>query len=117
MRSYKNLKAHLPDEEALFSVMYRYYDELFRYGIRFTANVEETKDALNQFFIHLWDNRDKLAKVENFKAYIFVSYKRWLITHLKDLQRNRMHFPETATIPEPSELSFEETLILSLIHI
>ncbi len=111
MESYKTLKAYLPDEESLFLIMGRYYDELFRYGVRFTANADETKDALNQFFIHIWDNRDKLEKVENFKAYIFVSYKRWLITHLKNLQKNRTVLLETDDIYEPCELRFEEVLI------
>ncbi len=114
MRSYQTLKIHLPGEEALFSMMYGYYDELFRYGVRFTADVEETKDALNQFFIHLWENRDKMERIENFKAYIFVSYKRWLITHLQNLQKRRTHFSGTPDTTEPSELSYEETLIIQV---
>ena len=90
MDANKPLIDHLPDEGVLFSLMGLYYDDLFRYGIKFTADVEGTKDALNQFFIHFWDNRDKLEKVDNLKAYLFVSFKRWLIAQLQQSKKNRL---------------------------
>ena len=82
----------LQNEEALFSLMSLYYNELFRYGVKFTGDVEETKDALNQFFIHFWEQREKLQKVDDLKAYLFVSYKRWLIVHLQKLQKHHSLF-------------------------
>ncbi|TDE49077.1 RNA polymerase sigma factor [Flavobacterium sp. GT3P67] len=91
--------------------MDRYYNELFRYGVKFTSDVEMTKDALNQFFIHLWDNRDKLQHVDNLKAYLFVSYKRWLITHLQKSKKHRVLFRDNIFIKEPSEQSYEEYLV------
>ena len=71
MDANKPLIDHFPGEEVLFPLMGLYYDELFRYGIKFTADVEGTKDALNQFFIHFWDNRDKPQKVDNLKRCLF----------------------------------------------
>lgn len=103
---------NLHTEEVLFSIMSRYYNELFRYGVKFTGNVEDTKDNVNQFFIHFWDNREKLEKVENLKAYIFVSFKRFLIARMQ--QQNRTSaLPEhpTAELTEPS---YEEYLIAQI---
>ena len=111
MNTSKPLSDHLPGEEALFSLMGLYYDELFRYGVKFTADVEETKDALNQFFIHFWDNRDKLEKVENLKGYLFVSYKRWLIVHLQKLQKLRPLYLSENLANELSEQSYEDFLV------
>src|SRR5688572_1459431 len=111
MPTNRSVPGHLPDEEALFSLMGLYYDELFRYGVKFTADVEETKDALNQFFIHFWDNRDKLKKVENLKGYLFVSYKRWLIVHLQKLQKNRSFFLSESLANELSEQPYEDYLV------
>ncbi len=107
----KPLVDHLPDEEVLFSLMGLYYDELFRYGIKFTADVEGTKDALNQFFIHFWDNRAKLAKVDNLKGYLFVSYKRWLIVSIRKSQKDRPVSLTGSLISEPAEQSYEEYLV------
>ncbi len=111
MDTNKPLLNSLPDEEALFSLMSLYYNELFRYGVKFTGDVEETKDALNQFFLHFWDNRDKLGKVENLKAYLFVSYKRWLITWLRQSKKNLPFSPTDNLANELIELSYEEYLV------
>ena len=104
------LPEHLPDEEALFTLMRLYYDELFRYGVKFTADAEETKDALNQFFIHFWDNRRKLDKVENLKAYLFVSYKRWLIMYLRQRNSRPLTLSESL-MSDVAEQSYEDYLV------
>jgi RNA polymerase sigma-70 factor (ECF subfamily) len=104
--------SHLPDEEALYSLMTMYYEELFRYGVKFTADAEETKDALNQFFIHFWDNRSKLDKVENLKGYLFVSYKRWLIAAMRRATKYRSISLEDTD--EPAEQSYEEFLVTQI---
>lgn len=111
MNTGKPLPEHLPNEEALFALMRLYYDELFRYGVKFTADVEETKDALNQFFIHIWDNRHKLDKVENIKAYLFVSYKRWLIVHLQRRRNSRSLSLSEGLINDLAEQSYEDYLV------
>lgn len=101
----------LDSEEMLFSLMGLYYEELFRYGIKFTGDVDATKDALNQFFIHFWDNRDKLGTVENVKAYLFVSYKRWLITMLRQKEKDRVVELSDAANIDLVEQPYEEYLI------
>jgi len=65
MDAHKPLIDHLPGKEVLFPLMGLYYDEEFRCGIRFTAGIEGTKDTLNQFFIHFWDKRSKLARTDS----------------------------------------------------
>jgi len=52
------------DREALFSMMTCYYNDLFRYGIRFTSDKDLTKDIIGQFFLHIWDNRKRFAAAE-----------------------------------------------------
>ena len=96
-------------EEAIFSLMTMYYNDLYRYGIRFTADSENTKDIVNEFFLHIWDHRDKFVAVENIKAYLVVSFKRYLINEL------RKSFPFTNIADYPDELmehSYEDYIIL-----
>jgi RNA polymerase sigma-70 factor (ECF subfamily) len=95
-------------EEAIFSLMAMYYNDLFRYGIRFTADAENTKDIVNQFFLHLWDHRERFAAAENIKAYLIVSFKRFLVDQL------RKSFPFTNIADYPDELmehSYEDYII------
>ena len=114
MDANKPLIDHLPDEGVLFSLMGLYYDDLFRYGIKFTADAEGTKDALNQFFIHFWDNRDKLEKVDNLKAYLFVSFKRWLIAQLQQSKKNRLVSLTDNLSDELMEQSYEDYLVTQI---
>jgi len=66
------------DKEALFSLMIIYYNDLFKYALKFTSDPELTKDLVNQFFIHVWENRTNLYKAEKIKPYLIVSF---LICH------------------------------------
>ena len=95
-------------EDALFSLMVLYYNDLFRYGIRFTADVDNTKDIVNQFFLHTWEQRKKFVAAENTKAYLLVSFKHFLINHL----RKSFPFKSVADYPEePMEHSYEDHII------
>ena len=95
-------------DDALFSIMTLYYNDLFRYGIQFTADVENTKDIVNQFFLHAWEQREKFVAAENIKAYLVVSFKRFLINHL----RKSFPFKSVADYPEePMEHSYEDYII------
>ena len=107
----KPLIDHLPDEEVLFSLMGLYYDDMFRYGMKFTADADETKDAINQFFIHFWDNRDKLGKVDNLKAYLFVSFRRCLIGRLQQSKKHRYVNLTDNLNNELAEQSYEDYLV------
>jgi RNA polymerase sigma factor (sigma-70 family) len=94
--------------DALFSIMTLYYNDLFRYGIQFTADVENTKDIVNQFFLHTWEHREKFVSAANIKAYLVVSFKRFLIDHL----RKSFPFKSVADYPEePMEHSYEDYII------
>lgn len=75
------------DKEALFSMMAFYYNDLFRYGIKFTADKDITKDIIGQFFIHVWDHRQQFSAAENFKCYLVVAFKRFVIDYLRKISR------------------------------
>ncbi len=60
--------------------------DLFRYGLSICGNENEVSECIHDFFVFLWDQRSKLAKVANPKAYLMVSFKRRLI---KQLEKNK----------------------------
>ena len=101
-------RLHKGDREALFSLMSIYYNDLFRYGIRFTSDKDLTKDIIGQFFLHIWDHRDQFSKAENIQAYILVSFKRFLIHYLRKISQ-QLNFTEEQT--SCVEHSYEEYII------
>ena len=107
-RENKELLPIQNSNDALFSIMTSYYNDLFKYGIKFTADVENTKDIVNQFFLHAWEHREKFVAAENSKAYLLVSFKRFLINDL----RKSFPFKSVADYPEePMEHSYEDYII------
>lgn len=55
---------------------------LYKYGLRFTSNQEIIKDCIQEVFISLYKNRDRLITPDNIKVYLLVSLKNCLIRTL-----------------------------------
>ena len=92
------------DQDALFSIMLLYYNDLFRYALKFTADPQLTKELVNQFFIHIWDNKEKFFAAETIKPYIIVSFKRFLFAHYKKNKVNKiLGYGENELIELPYE--------------
>lgn len=74
-----------------FSLLFKkYYPQLHVYGLKLSNNQELTEDCLQNFFIQLFEDREKQNSINNLKAYLFVSFKRRLI---KQLQKNQNNVP------------------------
>lgn len=96
------------DKEALFSMMHFYYNDLFRYGIKFTADKDLTKDIIGQFFLHIWDHRQNFTSAENIKGYLIVSFKRFVIGYLTKISR-QLDIEELQ--PDTYEYPYEDYII------
>ncbi|MBT3242541.1 MAG: RNA polymerase sigma factor [Bacteroidetes bacterium] len=44
-------------------------DKLFRYAYRFLSDADQSKDAVQDVFVKLWNQRDKLANIESIEAF------------------------------------------------
>lgn len=96
------------DKEALFSMMTFYYNDLFRYGIKFTADKDLTKDIIGQFFLHVWDHRKQFSTAENIKGYLVVSFKRFVFNYLSKISQ-QLNIAEQQ--PETFEYPYEDYII------
>lgn len=65
--------------EALFN---QYYTFLVRTAFYITTNRELAEDITQEAFIKVWDNRGKLNRVENLKAYISTMVRNSALDHL-----------------------------------
>ncbi|HZL09147.1 MAG TPA: sigma-70 family RNA polymerase sigma factor [Prolixibacteraceae bacterium] len=59
-----------------------HYKELFYYGIKIAGMPELVKDTIQDLFANVWERRNKMAQVENFKAYLIISLRRELIRRI-----------------------------------
>lgn len=83
----KLLRAFIRGSGTAFSSIYKkYLNELFAYGAGLGFEKELLKDAIQEVFYKLYENRKRLTGVENLKYYLL----RMLKNHLLDFYRSRI---------------------------
>lgn len=77
-------------KESSFDVLYKnYHSLLFQSIFQIIPCVDCSKDVLQEVFIKLWINKEKLSEVENISAYLFTVSKNMAISHLRKEKRRR----------------------------
>lgn len=64
-----------------------HYQELYYYGIKIVDLPELVKDTIQDLFADVWERRDKMASIHNFKAYLLISLRRELIRRITKIRK------------------------------
>ncbi len=78
------------DFSSLGALFEKHYLELFYYGNKIVALPEMVKDTIQNLFIDVWERRNKMASVENIKAYLIISLRRELIHRLGKIRKENV---------------------------
>ncbi len=74
-------------DRAAFTQLYtQHLGHLYRYVFLFTKSREETDELLQELFIKIWEQRDKLVQVDSLKDYLFRVAKNKLLDNIRHLQ-------------------------------
>jgi RNA polymerase sigma-70 factor (ECF subfamily) len=95
-------------ERAFRLIVHAYQDKVVRFISLFVSNEQECEELASDVFLSLWNNREKLAEVENPDSYIFIIAKNKALNHLRkekaqlvDLDKIQLDiFHNTETTPE-----------------
>lgn len=74
--------------QALF---HEYYPKLTRFAERFIFNRQIAEDLVQNLFMHLWEQADKIYIQTSLKAYLYQSTKNRCLNYLRDLQIQDKH--------------------------
>lgn len=99
------------DTEAMMQLYAQSYAGLLSYGVQLINNNELAKDAINDVFLELWDNRLKLKPVENVKAYLFACIRRKIFQTATINRKANAITDNTAVNQQQSDLSHEDLLV------
>lgn len=80
------------DEDALKFIFDTYYHLLFNYGHKFTPDDHIVEDVIQDLFVKLWVDREKINATESVKNYLYKAFRRRLIRKL-DYAPKIMAFP------------------------
>lgn len=118
----KNIEANLiqaivdGDEKAFEALYTSYYKKLHQFLLKITQNHEGTaSDILQEAFLRVWLNRDRLLEIENFQAWIYKVVSTEALTlirkelHIKTkasrLKSNIEHEKSTFYLQKPAEFT------------
>jgi RNA polymerase sigma factor (sigma-70 family) len=80
------------DDRAYSELYNMHAGMLYNYGYRLTTDMELLKDCIQDVFVKIYNKREELGAVLNFKSYILISLKNKLC----DESRKRIHLSDTA---------------------
>lgn len=87
------------DRTAYSEAYLHYYKRLYNYGRKFTDNDPLIEDAIQEIFLHLWQNRMKITSINNPQSYFFYAFRNTLFQKLK--QEKKKEAVGLAAEPEP----------------
>lgn len=94
------------DKEA-FSLLYQlFFDMLYRYGRKFVADEDAVKDCIQDLFVKLYNNRERLSLTTPPKFYLLLSLKNLLIDYLS--KYNRLVYISPEELPFLVTYNFQE---------
>lgn len=82
------------DAQAIEQIYRRCFQKLFHYGIQVLGSQysQEVEDVIQEFFIWLAQNHQKMATVRNFEVYMFQSVRRNLYAKVQTAQQKKESF-------------------------
>ncbi|PUZ26126.1 sigma-70 family RNA polymerase sigma factor [Chitinophaga parva] len=99
------------NESALQVVFDKYYTPLFNYGHKFTPDDHLIEDALQDLFVKLWKNRDRVQATASVKNYLYKSFRRVLLRAMDTQQRKHSFSLLDNFLDLDQELAYDQTLI------
>jgi len=91
------------DRRAFRQIYSSHLANLYHFIFLFTKSKEATEDILQEIFIKIWENREKLTEVGSLKNYLFCAAKNKLLDNIRHLQVKQRVFSEIRRTRHSSE--------------
>lgn len=87
-------RLHDNTEQKFNEIFYTYKDKLYGYIFGLTHSEQEAEDAVQDVFMRLWQNREKLNEIENMNAYLFRTAQNDIIDASRKFIRRQKYLSE-----------------------
>ncbi len=92
---FSNIK--IEEFEALFKT---YYSELCRFALKYTKNVEDAEETVQDVFFHLWEKRKKINIIISVKSYLYIAVRNKCLQEINHLKIVRKYENTIGSDPE-----------------
>jgi len=118
-KSYKNIKdlqrriAVYEDETAYKELFFILFNSLTRFSTGIVQSKETAEEIVSDMFIHLWNERSRLADIEDLQLYLFIAVKNNSLRKLKQENKHRTLSIDEFNIDMDSAYQNPEDKVLS----
>lgn len=95
------------DRESFNQIFRRYYAPLVRFCVRFVADADMSAEIVQDLFVKLWSNREKIAFTSSFESYMLRSVRNAAITYINKerahAETNMAIYTDESDANDPSE--------------
>ncbi len=111
-----------------FSILFKkFYPSLHSYGLKISKDEILTEDALQDFFIYIYEHKENLSNLESIAPYLFASFRRFIVkkisktkkyTILRSIDTNivDINFTPEEFITQQESLTFRNKNLAKLIN-
>lgn len=102
----------LEGNQQSFELLYNiYYKKLINYGVKFTNELVEVEESIQDLFVKLWKNRANINSTTSVKYYLYRSFRRILCRKIKSKRIQTYPIDEVENFPFEFELSHDHELV------
>ncbi len=95
------------DRESFNQVFRRYYSPMVRFCIRYVADSDIASEIVQDLFVKLWSNREKISFNTSFESYMLTSVRNSALTYINKershAEANLRIYSEDSDSNDPSE--------------
>jgi RNA polymerase sigma-70 factor (family 1) len=107
------------DEVAFRELFERYSDNIYGVAMAYTKSAGSAEEIVQDVFVKIWMNRNKLMQVERFDDYLFIVARNYILNYLRNNKKNKQfttqlldHFGEYTITPEDEFLVKESQKLI-----
>lgn len=95
------------DRESFNQVFRRYYSPMVRFCVRYVADSDLASEIVQDLFVKLWSNREKISFNTSFESYMLTSVRNSALTYINKershAEANLRIYSEESDNTDPSE--------------
>ncbi|MEO8764536.1 MAG: RNA polymerase sigma-70 factor [Ginsengibacter sp.] len=101
------LKVSEGDVDAFRTLYDHYRNKIFSIAWKLTSDETLAEDVVQEVFIKLWVNKEKLSDLDYFNSYLNVVTRNYIFNHLRKLANENAYLRELTVTGEPTQDSFD----------
>lgn len=110
------------DEDAFSDLFREYYKQLYLFAVRFVKDPATAENIVQDVFVIMWEQRNKINISSNVKSYLYTSVKNHSLNYIKresrlltideqlDMVKDKMDSPEESFISNESYIAIHKAI-------